>query len=67
MNVLTTTAALIEAGSQISTRQGLHTVESVAIQGRTVVVRCSQNTTFGTRAFRTFTFPISSRVRVYPA
>lgn len=66
MNVLTTTAANIEAGNQISVgRLGLHTVESVAIQGRTVVVRCSKNTTWNTKAFRTFTFPISSRVRVY--
>lgn len=65
MNVLTTTAATLTEGQQISTRQGLHTVESVAIQGRTVVVRCSQNTTWNTKAFRTFTFPIGARVRAY--
>jgi hypothetical protein len=45
-------------------RLGLHTVEGVAVQGRTVVVRVSQNTTWGTRAFRTVTFPYTARVRV---
>ena len=61
----TITANEIAKGTTLSVpRYGLHTVEGVAIQGRTVVVRASRYTTFGGRAFRTFTFPLYARVRV---
>jgi hypothetical protein len=63
--MITITANEIAEGQSLSVpRYGLHLVEGVAIQGRTVVVRVSRYTTFGGRAFRTFTFPVSSRVRI---
>jgi hypothetical protein len=55
---------IVEGQSLSVPRYGLHLVEGVAIQGRTVVVRVSRYTTFGGRAFRTFTFPYTARVRV---